>query len=304
MAFYTIDFSVTADAVTPDTPQSAGHSGDHKAAVVRFQVPFEGYRYRLEITDGNGGYDTTGLLDAEDGTVSYEVPCAWTAAGIATLRLVAVEQEDGAEIVRFHSAPAYLHFADREDGEPLGDSARPAWQETLDEAQFFLSTVEQKLENGELKGDKGDTGDAGYTPQKGVDYYTDAEKQELIDELGERDVDQELDDTSSRAVANKVVCTRIAQLDNECESRILAVSADSTYQFNRLSQLVNDAQEGTDAAHTRITDMDDRLSSVEVAVKDDIPSSINELETRVGDIEAALDGIITIQESLIGGGTE
>ncbi len=162
MAFYTIDFTVTAAGVSPDTPQFAGHTGDHRAAVVRFSVPFEGYRYRLELTDGSGAYDVTGLLEARGGTVSCEVPSAWTAPGVATLRLVAIEQgEDGTETVRFHSAPAYLRFEDREEGEPLGESARPAWQETLDEAQLFLKAVEQKLQNGELNGEKGDKGDTG-----------------------------------------------------------------------------------------------------------------------------------------------
>lgn len=159
MAFYTIDFTVTAAGVTPDTPQFAGHTGDHRAAVVRFSVPFEGCRYRLELTDGSGVYDVSGLLNAKGGTVSYEIPSAWTAAGVASLRLVAVEQgEDGSEIVRFHSAPAYLRFEDREDGEPLGEVARPAWQETLDEAGFLLKTVEEKLQSGELNGKDGTSG--------------------------------------------------------------------------------------------------------------------------------------------------
>ncbi len=175
MAFHTIDFTVTATAVTPDIPQFAGHMGDHRAVLLRFLVPFVDCRYRLEIVDGSGGYDTTALLDAADGVVSYEVPCAWTAAGVATVRLVAVEEgADGAEIVRFHSAPAYLTFADREDGEPLTDALRPAWQVTLDEAQLFLQFVEQKLKNGELKGDKGDKGDDGNV------LFADSDKEELV----------------------------------------------------------------------------------------------------------------------------
>ena len=168
MAFYTIEFAVTAQGVTPVTPQAAGHTGDHKAALVRFTVPFEGYRYRLEIADGGGGYDITDLLEADDGVVSYEIPSAWTAAGVATLRLIAVEQDEAkAEIVRFHSAPAYLRFEDREEGEPLGESLRPAWQETLDEAHFFLETMEQKLTNGDFRGEKGDRGEAGPPGEKG-----------------------------------------------------------------------------------------------------------------------------------------
>ena len=33
------------------------------------------------------------------------------------------------------------------------------------------------------KGDKGDKGENGYTPVKGVDYFTDADKQELIQDI-------------------------------------------------------------------------------------------------------------------------
>ena len=162
MILKTIDFTVTADAVTPNTPQFAGHSGDNCAVLLRFAVPFDDCRYRLEIVDGCGEYDTTALLDVLDGTVSYEIPSSWTTAGVATVRLVAVEEgADGTETVRFHFAPAYLAFNDREDGEPRLEHLRPAWQEALDEAQLFLKAVEQKLHNGDLKGEKGDKGDTG-----------------------------------------------------------------------------------------------------------------------------------------------
>lgn len=266
MSFYTIDFTVAAQGVTPDTPQAAGHTGDHKAAVVRFAVPFEGYRYRIEIADGGGGYDITDLLTAQAGVVSYAIPSAWTTAGVATLRLIAIEQdEDGTEAVRFHAAPAYLRFEDREDGETLGEHLRPAWQETLDEAQFFLNTVEQKLENGELDGEKGDKGDAGYTPQKGVDYYTDADKQALILEINTRDVDQALDENSERAISNKAVAT---------ESGILRY--------------------GIDYAHERMERVESSVSDAHVR--------IGEIENHIGEIETALDRIISIQNGLIGGG--
>lgn len=33
------------------------------------------------------------------------------------------------------------------------------------------------------KGDKGDTGDAGYTPQRGVDYWTDEDKTEIVNSV-------------------------------------------------------------------------------------------------------------------------
>ncbi len=289
MAFYTIEFTVTEHAVTPDTPQAAGHTGDHRAVLLNFAVPFEDCRYRLEIVDGCGGYDTTGLLDVVDGTVTYEIPSAWTAAGVAAVRPVAVEQDEaGEEIVRFHFPPVYLTFADREDGEPLGESLRPAWQETLDEAQFFLATAEQKLENGELNGKdgaKGDKGDAGYTPQKGVDYYTDAEKQELIAELGARDVDQTLNEFSPRAVANK------------------AVTVETTRLFNMISGSTYEIHEQLLATSVRLDDVEMTASSA-ITGASEAHLRLDAVEEQIGDISAALDGILAIQNALIGGAAE
>lgn len=304
MAFYTIDFTVTAEGVTPSTPQAAGYTGDHKAAVVRFRVPFEGCRYRLEIVDGCGGYDTTALLDADAGVVSYEIPSAWTAAGVATLRLVAVEQDgDDTEIVRFHAAPAYVRFEDREDGEPLGETVRPAWQEALDEAQFLLKTVEQKLEAGELngkdgeKGDKGDKGADGYTPQKGVDYYTDSEKEELVAELGARDVDQALDADSKKAIANCVVYTLADNLSID-----LSVTRSDLYGHiaERIAELENNQG-------TINSDLFVKIGAVESELRSGISEnaeSLDVLEEAIGDVDTALDGILAIQESLIGGEAE
>lgn len=68
-------------------------------------------------------------------------------------------------------------------------------------------TFQQKYDSGELKGEKGDTGEQGpqgiqgekgdtgdvgpqgpagqdgYTPQKGIDYFTEADKQELVQDV-------------------------------------------------------------------------------------------------------------------------
>ncbi len=207
MAIYTIDVTVTANGVTPKTPQPAGHDGDHGAAVVRFHIPFEEYRYRVEIVDGNGGYDISDLLDAEDGVVSCTIPAAWTAAGIAALRLVAVKPtEDGSEIMRFHSEPVYLSFKEREDGESLAHVARPAWQETLDEAQFCLQVFERKLKNGEFKGERGDVG-----PQGKSFTYEDFTSEQLLalkgeqGEKGERGENYVLTETDKIEISKRVI---------------------------------------------------------------------------------------------------
>ncbi len=335
MIFHILDFTVTADAVTPDTPQFAGHAGDHRAVLLRFTVPFEACRYRLEIVDGGGGYDITALLDAVDGIVSYEIPSSWTSAGVATVRLVAVEESvDGTETVRFHFAPVYLNFSDREEGEQTGQTARPAWQETLDEAQFFLKAVEQKLENGELNGKKGDKGDNGYTPQKGVDYYTDAEKQELIAELGARDVDQTLDPDSTNAIANKVVAARFNQIEGHLggvDSDLACALSDSERALRRLDEdekLLNQihgsiggiesdlacALSDSERALRRLDEdekllnqlhgrIDDIGSELFVALADGerANSRLDMVEGQLEGVEEALDGILAIQQALIGG---
>lgn len=73
---------------------------------------------------------------------------------------------------------------------------------TADDIEFNDGeTFQQKYDSGELKGEKGDTGEQGipgekgepgqngangvdgYTPQKGVDYFTEADKQELVQDV-------------------------------------------------------------------------------------------------------------------------
>ncbi len=294
MIVKTIDFTVTADAVTPNTPQAAGHVGDHRAVLLRFTVPFEECRYRLEIVDGCGGYDTTALLDAAGGVVSYEIPSSWTAAGVATVRLIAVEESaDGEEYVRYHFAPVHLTFADREDGELLSEHLRPAWQETLDEAQFFLNVVEQKLQNGDFNGkdgEKGEKGDAGYTPQKGVDYYTEAEREALIAELGARDVDGELDAESDKAIANRVVTERLTYFDNAVGNLGMDYTAYKEATTQRLSEA-----EQTIASH------DSGISEAYRRMEQELMPDIEENAAKIGDVATALDGILAIQNALIGG---
>lgn len=41
-------------------------------------------------------------------------------------------------------------------------------------------TFQQKYDSGQLTGPAGEPGEDGYTPKKGVDYYTDADKQEMV----------------------------------------------------------------------------------------------------------------------------
>lgn len=127
---FTVDRSTTT--VTPDTPQAAGVRGDNGAARLIFQVGDSDCTYRLEIVDGSGGYDITEPLPVTDKTVVFDVPAAWTAPGIAAVRLV----ELSGETVR-HFPPVRLLFADREEGQALAESL-PRWQQLLTDAEEAL----------------------------------------------------------------------------------------------------------------------------------------------------------------------
>lgn len=53
------------------------------------------------------------------------------------------------------------------------------------ESSALSTAINAALEQAKQSGDfNGKDGDDGYTPQKGVDYWTAADKQEIIDELG------------------------------------------------------------------------------------------------------------------------
>ena len=58
-----------------------------------------------------------------------------------------------------------------------GVSATHSWNGTV-----LTVTSASGTSSADLKGDKGDTGDPGYTPVKGVDYFTEAEKTEMVNE--------------------------------------------------------------------------------------------------------------------------
>ena len=329
MAIYTIDVTVTEDGVTPATPQIAGHDGDHYAAVVRFHIPFEGYRYRVEIIDGNGGYDISDLLEAKDGVVLCTIPAAWTAAGIAALRLVAVKlAEDGSEIMRFHSEPVYLLFKEREDGESLAHTARPAWQETLDEAQFFLQVLERKLKNGEFQGDKGDAGPQGepftyedFTPEQllalkgdrgekgeqGDDYVlTEADKAQITENLkqqilgGMPIVEEQIDDLYADKQIDDSVDISGVYTVQEIDDRDIPDSGAFYAQVLTYPPIIDVTKLYLYFDCANQLEEGDRIR-IEGKSGGNVVAYIQTESNPIGGIDRALAHILEIQQSLIGG---
>ena len=138
-----------------------------------------------------------------------------------------------------------------------GADGTVAFDELTDEQKASLKG--DKGDQGEqgIQGEKGDKGDSGYTPLKGIDYYTEADIAELIKQIAVP-VDQEFDPTSRNAIANLVV-------------------------YNELIGI-----------HANIEGINSRL-------QDEVLSRVEAIEQQLGGVETALDGIIAIQNGLIGG---
>lgn len=92
--------------------------------------------------------------------------------------------------------------------------------EMCDEAVQTANAVEERANNGEFKGDKGDKGDKGedgHTPEKGVDYFTEEDKAEIV----------------QTATTYKVVCA--GELD-ETTGGVLAIKAEITEDISKMRE--------------------------------------------------------------------
>ena len=130
--------SVGEGSVYPQGPLKSGVDGDHNAVRLVFSPLDEAYSYRLEVVTGAGGYDVTPTLFMEKETVTFTLPCSWTAAGTAAVRLVQLAQENGEEVVRRHYPPVLLQFDHRDEG-CGGVIAAPLWQEYLTKAEQVMN---------------------------------------------------------------------------------------------------------------------------------------------------------------------
>ena len=147
-AAYILDFTLSraAHTATPNQPQAAGVSGDHRAATVRFLLtdPPADRLYRVEVCDGGGGYDVTELLTPQDNVVTCAIPSHWTAAGIATLRLTELTVQDGEETQVYHYPPVRLQFESCPAGEAT--EALSAWQAVMTAAQLASAAATEAAE--------------------------------------------------------------------------------------------------------------------------------------------------------------
>ena len=169
------------------------------------------------------------------------------------------------------------------------------------------------------KGDTGNTGADGYTPQRGVDYWTEEDKAETITavlEEAESSMDTKLESYVNKSDFSATKGIRlIGSVSSEgttyTPSIVKATTSEIKGFYGDYKPIVPSNLEcAVDFANAKLgmaskTYVDNAINGVEAKIPD-VSGFVTteELNTALGDIEAALDKIIALQNSLIGGDTE
>lgn len=143
-----INYTVTAEGLSPSEPQWAGVQGEHQATGVSFEVPSDwmnaDYRFRVEWVDGMQAFFISDYLDAEDGKVKCLLPAAWTAAGgTAEIRLAAEqigETPNACQTV--YSTVGRLSFTGRDEKQPARAGAESSLAYLLDNLKTVTENVQ------------------------------------------------------------------------------------------------------------------------------------------------------------------
>lgn len=108
------------------------------------------------------------------------------------------------------------------------------------------------------------------------------------------DVDQTLDENSARAIANKVVTAIFNELAD-----IRAGADDNTYDTagDAVRYQLVEIKQSVASAGSAASELDRRLTL-------EVEPAVAENAAKIGDVESALDGILAIQNALIGGAAE
>lgn len=193
-----IDYSLVSPKVSYDG-NAIGIQGEHRASELVIVPPLDmpsGLEYRLAFDPG-GMSDTLSLTDGE---LRYELPQSITRHEVVSMN---IEGYEGGDRI-YKSVMVELYFDEAvdtdspvdADGHSIGAEVakNTAARHTHDNKAILdkLSVAGGKLQyDGSdvgLKGDKGDKGDTGaagadgYTPVKGTDYWTEADKAEIVND--------------------------------------------------------------------------------------------------------------------------
>lgn len=124
MALRTINYTVTADDISPKTEQNAGIQGESNVTKLVFTLSEELYNaieaqegdtvYRIQASDGAGGFYSTSLLtlNALNRTVTYSLDTDLSGiGGVVYLHLIISKIINDSEDTTLYSFPARIRFA-------------------------------------------------------------------------------------------------------------------------------------------------------------------------------------------------
>lgn len=129
-----------------------------------------------------------------------------------------------------------------------------------------------------LQGDKGEKGDDGYTPVKGTDYFTEADKQEFIEAVTE--------DASSNFV--QTVSEKTTEFNNNATSK--------TNAFN--SNVESKTTEFNNNATTKLNEYNENHTSKLTAYNDNATAKIAEYDEHIEDLDNIVSKNIVSGESV------
>ena len=130
------------------------------------------------------------------------------------------------------------------------------------------------------KGDKGDKGDDGYTPKKGVDYFTENDKQELIEAVTE--------DASSEFV--QIVNSKTTEFNNNATSK--------TESFN--SNATSKETSYNDNATTKLNEYNENHTSKLNAYNENAAEKITEYDNHIEELDNIVSKNTVNGESIFG----
>ena len=139
------------------------------------------------------------------------------------------------------------------------------------------------------KGDKGDKGDDGYTPKKGVDYFTETDKQELIEAVTE--------DASSEFV--QIVNSKTTEFNNNATSKTEsfnsnATSKETSYNDNATTKL-NEYNEN----HTsKMTAYNENSAEKTTEFNENAAEKLEEYDNHIEDLDNIVSKNVTNGESI------
>ena len=205
-------------------------------------------------------------------------------------------------------------------GDESTDPSLPVWaqvQNQANEAVSVANSVREDADSGKFNGDPGpqgpqgvpgDPGPAGYTPQKGVDYLTEQDYEQLQSKLSAVFVsgDSQSFSEDQKAQARQNIGAMATVADSDFDMNHKKIVNVTSLEFD---QGIGLSATGSVFHHNGVrlyfssnfSPNTIGLSNIADGIDDTDAATVGQLNSAVGDIETALDSIIAIQESLIGG---